>query len=280
MELSTPIRLGTIAGAVGLALAVTSLAMCGELRLPPKPPPPAETLATSQDTLRVATQTESTWVTYLERDALTAAVPPTTPTAMARRLVRRIDETPRSLAPGEPAIEAAGLRLLAVATDGVLSLVIENPSATDVAYRVLTRPRPDAGCARGDGQPYNAHVVAARAREIRDECTYRSGMALEISVVESIDLAPLQAFYLSKVPPRALGAEPRLAAAHEPELPRGTTVCNVAMPQILRAAIEDGTIQWRDLVDFYARHRCDSYRFPQRYRAFERDGERPLPDAE
>jgi hypothetical protein len=103
----------TIAGAVGLALAVTSLAMCGELRLPPKPPPPAETLATSQDTLRVATQTESTWVTYLERDALTAAVPPTTPTAMARRLVRRIDETPRSLAPGEPAIEvAAGLRLL------------------------------------------------------------------------------------------------------------------------------------------------------------------------
>jgi hypothetical protein len=161
--------------------------------------------------------------------------------------------------------------------------VIENPSATS-DRRV---PRGDARAAtrrrlraprRSDA--YNAHVVAARAREIRDECTYRSGMALEISVVESIDLAPLQAFYLSKVPPRALGAEPRLAAAHEPELPGGAQVCNIAVSQALRAGLDSGAIQWRDLVDFYARHRCETYQFPLQYRAFVRDGERPLPAAE
>lgn len=280
MELTPPLRVGIIAGGVGLALALTSLTMCGELRLPAKPPPPAESLDNSRDVLRKATNTESTWVGYLERDALTAGAPAVTPAAMSRKLVRRVDETPRSIAPGEPALEAAGLRLHAVATEGVLSLVIENPSGSDVAYRVLTRPRPDNGCARTVPAPYNANVVAARGREIRDECTYRAGMALEISVVESIDLAPLQAYYLSKVPPRALGAEPRLSQGHLPELPRGETVCNVSMPQLVRSAMQEGTIEWRDLVDFYARHRCESYRFPLQYKAFEKDHERPLPDAE
>jgi hypothetical protein len=280
VELSAPIRIGVVAGTIGLGLAISTLQFCGAVSLPAKPPPPADTLAASQEVLRRSTQTESGWVASLDKDALAAGVEAPTPQAMSKKLVMRADEGTRTLAPGEPAIDAAGLRLSAVESGGTLALVIENRATSDLAYRVVTRVRPDGGCGRREVDAYNANVVPRGGREVRSECTYRGGMSLEISVVESIDLAPLQAFYLSKVPPRALGAEPRLAAAHEPELPRGTTVCNVAMPQILRAAIEDGTIQWRDLVDFYARHRCETYRFPLRYRAFVRDGERPLPAAE
>lgn len=277
MELSAPIRIGVAAGVVGLGLAISTLQFCGAVTLPAKPPPPADTLAASQDTLRKATQTESGWVAYLDKDALAAGVEPPTAAAMSKKLVMRADEGTRTLAPGEPPIDAAGLRLSAVATGGTLALVIENRATADLAYRVVTRVRPDAGCARRDVEPYNANVVARGGREIRSECAYRDGMSLEISRVESIELSPLSAYYVSKVPPRALGADARLAVGHEPELPGGAQVCNIAVSQALRSSLDSGAIQWRDLVDFYARHRCDTYQFPLQYRAFVRDDERPLP---
>jgi hypothetical protein len=248
--------------------------------LPAKPPPPADTLAASQEVLRRSTQTESGWVASLDKDALAAGVEAPTPQAMSKKLVMRADEGTRTLAPGEPAIDAAGLRLSAVESGGTLALVIENRATSDLAYRVVTRVRPDGGCGRRDVDAYNANVVARGGREVRSECAYRGGMSLEISRVESIELSPLSAFYVSKVPPRALGADARLAVGHEPDLPGGAQVCNIAVSQALRAGLDSGAIQWRDLVDFYARHRCETYQFPLQYRAFVRDGERPLPAAE
>lgn len=280
MELSAPIRIGVVAGTIGLGLAISTLQFCGAVSLPAKPPPPADTLAASQEVLRRSTQTESGWVASLDKDALAAGVEAPTPQAMSKKLVMRADEGTRTLAPGEPAIDAAGLRLSAVESGGTLALVIENRATSDLAYRVVTRVRPDGGCGRRDVDAYNANVVARGGREVRSECAYRGGMSLEISRVESIELSPLSAFYVSKVPPRALGADARLAVGHEPDLPGGAQVCNIAVSQALRAGLDSGAIQWRDLVDFYARHRCETYQFPLQYRAFVRDGERPLPAAE
>lgn len=280
MELSAPIRIGVVAGTIGLGLAISTLQFCGAVSLPAKPPPPADTLAASQEVLRRSTQTESGWVASLDKDALAAGVEAPTPQAMSKKLVMRADEGTRTLAPGEPAIDAAGLRLSAVESGGTLALVIENRATSDSAYRVVTRVRPDGGCGRREVDAYNANVVPRGGREVRSECTYRGGMSLEISRVESIELSPLSAFYVSKVPPRALGADARLAVGHEPDLPGGAQVCNIAVSQALRAGLDSGAIQWRDLVDFYARHRCETYQFPLQYRAFVRDGERPLPAAE
>jgi len=280
VELSAPIRIGVVAGTIGLGLAISTLQFCGAVSLPAKPPPPADTLAASQEVLRRSTQTESGWVASLDKDALAAGVEAPTPQAMSKKLVMRADEGTRTLAPGEPAIDAAGLRLSAVESGGTLALVIENRATSDLAYRVVTRVRPDGGCGRRDVDAYNANVVARGGREVRSECAYRGGMSLEISRVESIELSPLSAFYVSKVPPRALGADARLAVGHEPDLPGGAQVCNIAVSQALRAGLDSGAIQWRDLVDFYARHRCETYQFPLQYRAFVRDGERPLPAAE
>lgn len=280
MELSAPIRIGVVAGTIGLGLAISTLQFCGAVSLPAKPPPPADTLAASQEVLRRSTQTESGWVASLDKDALAAGVEAPTPQAMSKKLVMRADEGTRTLAPGEPAIDAAGLRLSAVESGGTLALVIENRATSDLAYRVVTRVRPDGGCGRRDVDAYNANVVARGGREVRSECAYRGGMSLEISRVESIELSPLSAFYVSKVPPRALGADARLAVGHEPDLPGGAQVCNIAVSQALRAGLDSGAIQWRDLVDFYARHRCETYQFPLQYRAFVRDSERPLPAAE
>jgi hypothetical protein len=72
-----------------------------------------------------------------------------------------------------------------------------------------------------------------------------------------------------------VGIKPRIARGHY--APTATERCSVALPQAVRSGLERGEIGWRDLVDFYARHRCQTYQFPLLYRAFKSDGEHSVP---
>ena len=280
-----PFRLGTLAGVVVLAGSLTYLRFCGEVSLPPKPPPPVTTGPASETLGRVAASTDS-WMAFVTRDAAAAGLPAPSATEMGKKLLHRVDEQPFVIAPGEGSKEVAGVRLTAVAkadagNKQLLALQIENLTGADLAYRVLTEPRPGgAACNQRGILGHDAIVVRKGGTVVRSECVYRPGMSLRIARVETVELQPLMAAYLSRVPPAALGAEPRLARGHQPELPSGWTVCTTVASQAVRADIDEGRIAWRDLVDFYARHRCDTYRFPEGYRAFEKDGQRPLPDSD
>jgi hypothetical protein len=203
---------------------------------------------------------------------------------MAKKLTHRLDEEARVIAPGEGAIEAAGLRLTASAVNEegaprqAMLLTIENLTDTALAYNVVTTPRPGgAACNQRTILAHDAMVVAARGKQVRSECIYRPGMSLAISRVETLALGPLSQSYVSRLPPAAINTEPRLARGHRPDLPAGMSVCSTVASQSVRSDIENGTITWRDLVDFYARHSCQAYQFPEGYKAFERDGARALP---
>ena len=102
------------------------------------------------------------------------------------------------------------------------------------------------------------------------------GMALAITRVETLEVPVLPAWYVGLLPPRVVGVEDRIARGHE--APRSDEKCSAVVSQTVRSGLEQGEIGWRDLVDFYARHRCATYRFPPSYRAFRSDGERPVPD--
>jgi hypothetical protein len=157
----------------------------------------------------------------------------------------------------------------------LLALVIDNPGDVDLAYRVLTRPSIAPGaCADRDALPSNPVVVSARGQVMRSECVYKKGIALYIDRVESVELGGLMTWYVSRVPPPALGMEPRVAKGTRND---GKAPCNLALSQAELNRLERGDTTWRDLIDYYARHRCDSYQFPEGYRAFEADGERELP---
>jgi hypothetical protein len=276
MQVTSALRIGTAAGAVGLVLAISALRFCGAVSLPPKSAAPSESLATSQETLRKATQTEETWLSFVDKDAAAAGVPAPSREAMYRKLVSRDDEGRRALVPGATPVDAAGLRLSAVAEGRTLSLVIENTTDRDLAYHVVTKVQGES-CMQHEVYAHNAQVIAPGGREQRAECAYRDGLALTLEHVETLELLPLQAYYVSRVPPIALGSDARLARGHEPVLPGGHTMCSFTTSQALRAAVESGEVAWRDLVDFYARHRCDTYRFPLGYRAFKENGEVALP---
>jgi hypothetical protein len=100
-------------------------------------------------------------------------------------------------------------------------------------------------------------------------------MSIIVTKVETIELPPLSAWYVAQVPPQVVGVEDRIARGH-----RGVDAkekCSSVVSQVVRTGLDRGDIGWRDLVDFYARHRCQTYQFPSNYRAFKSDGERAVP---
>jgi hypothetical protein len=280
---SPALRWGTIGGAVAICLGIVSLRMCGDVSLPPKPPAPTMN-GSAQDVLKNASATHASWRARIERDAATVGVPAPGDDAIAKKLLYRVDEEARVIAPGEGSVEAAGLRLTASTEQEegrprqALVLTIENLTDSDLAYHVVSTPRP-GGAACNDRLllAHNAIVVAKGGKVIRSECIYRSGMSLAIEKVETIALPPLSSAYVSRLPPAAVGADARLSRGHRPDLPGGMGVCTTVASQSVRADIQSGATTWRDLVDYYARHSCDNYQFPEGYRAFERDGAQALP---
>jgi hypothetical protein len=272
-----------IVGGVAIAVAglIVLLRFCGDLALPAKPPAPTMAASQASDVMIASSATPAAWHAFLAKDAATAGVPAPSPDAMAKALPHKVDDKPRTLSPGDPPLEVAGLRLslevAAVDSDAAsLILAIENLGETDLAYQVVTRPSVrGAACNSRDLLWYDANVVTARRRERRTECTYRDGLELHVERVETVELVPLSAWYVSRVPPSALNLDTRLTRGHQAM--NKAPLCNVMMSQAIRSGLESGQIEWRDLVDFYARHRCDTYPFPKRYKAFRKDHEHQLP---
>ncbi len=283
--ISPALRWGTVGGITALSLLIASLRMCADVAIPAKPEAPLMQ-GTSQDVLKTSSATQASWRAGIERDATTLGVPTPTDADMARKFTFRLDEEARVIAPGEGSIEAAGLRLsaTAVSEEGTkqkaMMLVIENLTDTDLAYHVVTEPRPGgAACNQRLTVPHDAIVVGRGKTVVRSECTYRAGMSLGIERVETVALSPLSSAYVSRLQPAAVGADARLARGHRPELPATMEVCSTVASQTVRSDIESGATAWRDLVDYYARHSCAMYQFPEGYRAFEKDGARDLPIA-
>lgn len=271
-----PLRVGTLAAALVMASVIIYLRFCGTLSLPDKPPPPSGPSGTQRELLTKSTASPSVYKEFLASDAAAAGVRAPSVDEMSKKLSYRVDEARHVLEPGQPPIDVAGLRLHLERTSDQVVMVIDNLLGSDVAYAVTSSASTGAqACNSARPLPFNAMVIAKGASERRTECAWRDGMSIIVTKAESIEVEPLSAWYLSQVPPTVVGIEERIARGH-----RGvqtTESCSSVLSQVVRTGIERGDIAWRDLVDFYSRHRCQSYQFPPSYRAFKRDGERAVP---
>jgi len=274
-------RMGVLAGGAGLVAAITMLRFCGSVSLPPKPPPPTTPVGTQRELLTKANGSPAMYQEFLERDAKTVGVTPPTIEDMSRKFVYRVDESRHVLEPGQRPIDVAGLKLHVERFDDAITLVVENTLSSDVGYEVATTPSINpVACNNAQPQTYNAMVIARGGSETRVECVWRDGMSIAVTRVETMELPPLAAYYLSHASPALVGIEDRLARGHQAGEHAGAKSCPGIMPQVVRTHIDRGEITWRDLADFYARHRCETYRFPLKYRAFKSDNERELPAVE
>lgn len=278
-----PFRIIVFAVTALVVLGMVRLRFCAQLELPAKPPAPEPQQLSVRDVSREVKGDPAAYQGYLAADVKEYGVAATTSETMSKLLAYRLDETRRELDPasGMPGFEAAGLRLTAVVRriegrpERMLVLTIENLSNQPVAYRVVTTP--DHGtqvCQRKPHLVHNAMALAAGGREERSECIYRNGWTINVDKVETVALTPLGYHYVSLVPPDVVGVEARVAKGHRP--PAGTS-CNLVLPASIARGRDQGRVSWRDLIDFFARHRCASYSFPEGYRAFARDGEKTLP---
>ena len=266
-------RIGVGVAGIGLVAVISAVRFCGSVALPAKSAPPAVPSATSRDLWKRSASPEI-YQDLIARDASAAGLPAPTLDEMARKLPYRVDSVRHVLEVGEPPIELAGVRLRVLHVAEGLALEIANATDSDIAYAVATTPIAGAACNTAPVLPFNAMTIARDHSETRVECGWRDGIALAVTQVETLEVLPLSALYLSHVPPSVVGIEPRIVRG-QPAEPTGK--CRAVQPQAVRSGLERGEIGWRDLVDFYARHRCETYQFPIGYRAFRKDNERSVP---
>ncbi len=280
VELRTKIVVG--AGALVIIAALSALQFCRGVSVAAKPGKPREKSST-----QVIAESKANVDAYLQgvaRDASLAALRAPTIEDMSRALVFHRDDQRRTLVPGGAPIRLGDLTISAKSyqppnSEKLLVLDIQNTGAVPLAYEVDTQiSGGDSACLGRTMIDHNAVVVGPGKTERRSECALGRGMEVYVNRVETAELTPFFAYYLSRVQPQALGTRDRIAHGHKPQLPGGVALCGAAMDAIVRSGLEDGSVQWGDLVDFYARHSCDTYQFYQGYKAFTKDGERPLPD--
>src|SRR4051812_15587652 len=271
----TQFRIGVLAAGALLVTGITAARFCGGLSLPPKPPEPAPPSGTSSQLLTRSSASSSVYQDFIAKDAARAGVAAPTTQERSRQLPYHEDRARHVLEVGEPPLDLAGVRLRAVHAAEGLALEIVNATGADIAYHVVTSPIPAGRCNAASVLSFNAMTIAKDQLETRIECGWHDGISLAVTQVETVELPPLSAWYLNHVPPSVVGIEPRILRGHRP--PDAAVRCASAVPQAVRSGLERGEIGWRDLIDFYARHRCETYQFPNSYRAFKSDGERTVP---
>ena len=259
-------HLGVAAGGIALVITLGSVQFCGSVPpLPPKPPAPEVASGTQTQLMEKSAASPQVYLDYLSKDATQAGVPSPTLEEMSRKFSYRVDEARHVLEVGQPPVELAGLKLRVVKGIDSFNLEITNTTGSNAAYQIVTEPIPNAStCTKAPPLQLNVLVMQKNATETRVECSWYDGMALAVTKVETMEIGALQSYYLSEVPPDFVGIDPRISRSHhgiENKEGCGNRAGSVVV------GIEKGEITWRDLVDFYARHRCQTYHFPASYRA-------------
>ncbi len=269
-------RVGVVVGGAALVVVMSYVRFCGGVSLPAKSAAPAAPTGTSAQLLDQTTASPVVYADFLAHDAGLAGVRAPTVEDMRKKLAYRVDDARHVIEPGQPPIELAGLRVHLERTGGDLVMQIDNTLASAVAYQVVTQPSVSVQvCNTARPLAFDAMVIAKGQSQTRTECAWRDGMSIAITKVETLELTPLEAYYVRQVPPQLVGIDDRIARGHQTL--DGALRCSAVASQAVQSQVDRGEIGWRDLVDFYARHRCETYHFPLNYRAFKSDDELSIP---
>lgn len=277
-------RLGVLGAAALLMLLLGTMRFCGEFTLPGKPPPPAVSVAKAKSIAETIKLSSAAYDNYLVDDARGFGLRTVRAREMSTVFPYRADQSRQVMEVGDT-IEVLGLSLtlttqkLRGSKRDHMVLTIENTGHMSVAYRIKTKPSSGArSCKRMSFLTHNAVALPPGGKATRAECVYRPGWTLEILEVETVEVPELGFHYLSALVPAGIGLDKRTSKRHK--MPHNYMGCSAPTSATTRNAIQSGKISWRDQIDYYARHRCKTYKFPHSYQAFRKDGELSLPVSE
>jgi hypothetical protein len=155
-----------------------------------------------------------------------------------------------------------------------LVLRIENRTSRYLAYRIITDVPDRKKCTSKGDIPHNAIVLEPNQILRRTECLYRNHTSVDVARVEVMELPALSAVYVSRLPATSVLYDSRTAAGHVPL--KGALCPQTFSWREIQDGIDRKEIDWRDVVDYYARHSCEEYAFFKAYR-FRTDPAAPLP---
>jgi hypothetical protein len=275
----TPFRVGVAVAALLVALLIARMRFCYSVEVPEMPPRPVEKKMSTIDVARAVESSPQFYAEYLVRDARDYGLR-RAPTVeeMSRALPYVVKDLDLVLDPGDKKQnrgEALGLVFTASvqkvegSTERQMLLSIENTTDRNFAYQVTTHPSKGVTpCARKRDLAHNAIALAPGVTETRSECLWDQGWTLTIGKVELIEIAPLSYRYVSQLPAGPMiGLDPRTSRGHV--VPAGEPACRLFHSAEISNQMRGGLVTWRDMIDFYARHRCKTYTFSTGYRAIE-----------
>lgn len=267
----------------GLGLGMAVLFAGGP---PPAPPRPKLPLAPSPSTSELRFS-PTMYRAMVEQDAKALGVAAPSPAALAA-VFPYFDERPAKprLRVGST-VRSAHLRLSLVLRreEGAvedqqsfraehLVLEIENRTARPLAYRVTTRVVDARRCEAKGVIPHNAVALAPHETVGRTECLFQKAASVDLVGVEVMEIPALSYQYVSRLNPGLILYDARTAVGHV--VGKGGPCPQSFSWRDVRDGAAHGEVEWRDILDFYARHNCDEYAFFPGYR-YRRDAAAPLP---
>lgn len=155
-----------------------------------------------------------------------------------------------------------------------LVLSIENRTTSHLVYRVVTQVPRNQKCQNKGDIPHNAIVIGPKQTISRTECLFRDASTVDLLSVEVMEVSPLAATYISRLPPTLVLYDSRTSSGH---VPLSGELCPQTFSwREIRDGVERNEFDWKDVMDFYARHNCDEYAFYRGYR-YRTDASAPLP---
>ncbi|MBL4636879.1 MAG: hypothetical protein JKY56_23710 [Kofleriaceae bacterium] len=259
---------------------VTRVRFYGDFEFPREPRRPTVHVGDLLDVSEKIEGSTDAYELHLQEDSVTFGVGRVTLREMSEEFLYQTDRERRVLEVGE------GVRILDLkltlkketpksAYNAQMMLTIENRSKIPVAYKITTSlSSGDLACTNMVHVAHNGIAILPGASTTRSECSYKKDRTLIISKVETVQLPTLGYYYLSSIRASEMLGTRRLKGH---KAPLRSMACDGLQSTRQKIAIERGDILWRDIVDFYARHRCNTYSFFEGYKAFQGDGEEKLP---
>jgi uncharacterized membrane protein YhaH (DUF805 family) len=143
-----------------------------------------------------------------------------------------------------------------------LILEVKNRSRHPLAYMLNARSEGRGLCpTRGS---LKANALALAPNEVARLTICAGEGRVELSDLRAMEITRLGYHYISLLPAEALGIDAIGARAHLAE--KGSTQrCATVPTSYLAASIKRGALLWEDVVDYYSRHSCERFKFPDGY---------------
>lgn len=148
----------------------------------------------------------------------------------------------------------------------------ENVSKTPIAYFASVRSAERGRCDVRGARQHNA--MALMPGEVAEVVVCAGTGKIRLDRLEVLEVSPLGYVYVSRVPARAVGHDGITGGSHSPM--NRVPVCQTVDTKGIAGKLSQGLTRWRDVVDYYARHDCERFRFFFDYRHTE-EGPKRLP---